>query len=67
MIVVVMVERMETHEDAQSQEQYGADIPEPFLERVQFVSQIADADSTVTYQPRYQHDGQSCAQTEHNG
>ena len=52
--------------NSEDQEQHRADMPEPFFERTQLARQVSDADRAVTYQPRYQHDRQSCTETEYH-
>ena len=39
-------------------------MPEPFLESLQAVGEVADTDSTITDQPRDEHDRQSRSETE---
>ena len=42
-------------------------MPEPFLESTHLAGEAGDADCAVAHQPRYQHDRQTCTQTEDDG
>lgn len=52
--------------NAYSDEKYGAYMAEPFFKGTHFLRQIADTYCAVTYQPSYQHDRQTRAETENN-
>ena len=52
--------------DAQDEEQYRAYVAEPFLEGLQVTGQFADTNRTIAYQPRNQHNRQTCAETENH-
>ncbi len=64
---VVLYHTMHSQIHTQRQEQDGAYMPEPFLEGLQPVGEIADADSAVADQPRNEHNRQTRAETEDDG
>ena len=63
-VFVIFDHAMNAQIDAYSDEKYRADMSEPFLESVNFLRQVADADRAVTNQPCYKHDRQTSAETE---
>ena len=59
LVLVCLNNAMNRQINAQYQEQHGAYMPEPFLERTHLLRQISDADGAVTNQPGDQHDRQT--------
>ena len=66
LVFVVFDDTMNGQIHTEYQEKYCTDMSEPFLKSLHLAGQLTDADSAVTNQPRDQHDGQTCSQTEHD-
>ena len=57
---------MNTKIDSDTDEKNGTDMPEPFLKSIHFLRQVSYAHCAVTYEPGYQHDRKTCAETENH-
>ena len=64
-VFVVLDDTMYGQINSENQEQYRADVPEPFFEGSHLAGEVRDAHCAVTYQPRNQHNRYTGAQTEH--
>jgi len=63
-VFVVLDDTMYGQINSEDQEQYRADVPEPFFEGCHLARQVTNAHRAVTYQPRNQHDRYTGAETE---
>ena len=70
-VVMMLVRRignaMDGQIDAGDQEEHGTYMAKPFLERTEFGGKLSDGDGTIAYEPRNEHDRQSCRQAEYDG
>lgn len=66
-VFVIFYHAMDSEIDAENEEEYRADMAEPFLESLHFSCQFGDADSAITDKPSDKHDGQSRSESEDNG
>ena len=65
-VFVVLDDTMYGQINSEDQEQYRADVPEPFFEGCHLARQVTNAHRAVTYQPRNQHNRYTGTQAEHH-